>query len=223
MDQQIMKYAVKIIIIFLILPIHEYAHAWTAHKMGDDTAFYKGRLTINPLSHIDIFGALCLLITGFGWAKPVPVNPLRFKNQRKGMAITAAAGPISNLLVAFIAMVVIRFAESTDFYIRSAIDYATERNSVFVIFIMLQYFIYINIGLAIFNLIPIPPLDGSKILGYFTSSKFDRFIYENQQFISIAFLLIIVTGVLGGPLSWMAENVYDIMYYLTNWIPKLIN
>lgn len=97
----------KVIIIFLILPVHEYAHAWAAHKMGDDTAAYSGRLTMNPLAHIDILGALCLLFTGFGWAKPVPINPLKFKKQRLGVADTAAAGPASNLLVALIALLVI--------------------------------------------------------------------------------------------------------------------
>ena len=91
----VLQIITKILIIFLVLPIHECAHAWAAHKMGDETAAYSGRLTLNPLAHIDILGALCLLITGFGWAKPVPINPLKFKKQRFGIAITAAAGPLS--------------------------------------------------------------------------------------------------------------------------------
>ena len=104
----ILKYVVRIIIIFTILPIHEYAHAWAAKKLGDDTALYSGRLTLNPLAHIDPIGAILLFFTGFGWAKPVPVNPMRFKKSRKGMALTALAGPASNLIVAFIVLIIDR-------------------------------------------------------------------------------------------------------------------
>ena len=110
----ILKYVVRIIIIFTILPIHEYAHAWAAKKLGDDTALYSGRLTLNPLAHIDPIGAILLFFTGFGWAKPVPVNPMRFKKSRKGMALTALAGPASNLIVAFIALIILRFILHTD-------------------------------------------------------------------------------------------------------------
>ena len=93
--QKILDYGAKLIVIFMCIPIHEYAHAWAATKLGDDTPRYQGRLSLNPLAHLDPIGALCIFFIGFGWGKPVQVNPIRFKNYRKGMALTAAAGPIS--------------------------------------------------------------------------------------------------------------------------------
>ena len=148
----VLQIITKILIIFLVLPIHECAHAWAAHKMGDETAAYSGRLTLNPLAHIDILGALCLLITGFGWAKPVPINPLKFKKQRFGIAITAAAGPLSNLAVSFIAMIIYRIVLSlpggSGYFLSSAGDITGG----FVILYILQFFILVNIGLAIFKI-----------------------------------------------------------------------
>ncbi len=223
MDKQtILEYGVKLIIIFMILPIHEYAHAWAAHKMGDDTAYYKGRLTLNPLSHIDPLGALLLFFTGFGWAKPVPVNPLRFKKQRKGMAITAAAGPLSNLIVAFIAMIIYRFIISSDFYFNSLLSSHTKDTNWFFILYMIEIFILINIGLALFNLIPVPPLDGSKILQYFTTYKFDAMISKYRTYIYIGLIVLMYTGILRVPLMFLREKVYNVMIYLTNWIPVLM-
>lgn len=212
----VLKYIVRVMIIFLILPIHEYAHAWAAKKLGDDTALYSGRLTLNPLAHIDILGAVCLFFTGFGWAKPVPVNPIRFKKPRKGMALTALAGPASNLIVAFIAMIIYRFILYSDISDKMGIQ-----NASFVFF-MISAFISINIGLAVFNLLPIPPLDGSKILSYFTSAKFDKFLFQYQQYLPIIFIVLIVSGILSGPINWISSIIYDGMFFLTNWIDLIM-
>ena len=103
--QKILDYGAKLIVIFMCIPIHEYAHAWAATKLGDDTPRYQGRLSLNPLAHLDPIGALCIFFIGFGWGKPVQVNPIRFKNYRKGMALTAAAGPISNIIMGLIGIV----------------------------------------------------------------------------------------------------------------------
>ena len=103
--QKILDYGAKLIVIFMCIPIHEYAHAWAATKLGDDTPRYQGRLSLNPLAHLDPIGALCIFFIGFGWGKPVQVNPIRFKNYRKGMALTAAAGPISNVIMGLIGIV----------------------------------------------------------------------------------------------------------------------
>ena len=218
----VLQIITKILIIFLVLPIHECAHAWAAHKMGDETAAYSGRLTLNPLAHIDILGALCLLITGFGWAKPVPINPLKFKKQRFGIAITAAAGPLSNLAVSFIAMIIYRIVLSlpggSGYFLSSAGDITGG----FVILYILQFFILVNIGLAIFNLIPIPPLDGSKIISYFTSAKLDRWIYEPQLIVNAVFFAVIITGILSKPLNIIGGYVYDLFWFITNFIPKLM-
>ena len=218
----VLQIITKILIIFLVLPIHECAHAWAAHKMGDETAAYSGRLTLNPLAHIDILGALCLLITGFGWAKPVPINPLKFKKQRFGIAITAAAGPLSNLAVSFIAMIIYRIVLSlpggSGYFLSSAGDITGG----FVILYILQFFILVNIGLAIFNLIPIPPLDGSKIISYFTSAKLDRWIYEHQLIVNAVFFAVIITGILSKPLNIIGGYVNDLFWFITNFIPKLM-
>lgn len=215
----------KVLIIFLVLPIHEFAHAWAAHKMGDDTAAYSGRLTLNPLAHIDIIGAICLLLTGFGWAKPVPINPLKFKKQRFGISITAAAGPLSNLIVAFIALIIDRLIRgicSMPDFGYYMIDSSGTISSIYILIFILEFFVQINIGLAIFNLIPIPPLDGSKILNYFTPAKWDRWVYEHQMIVNLIFLGVIATGILTTPLSFIRDYILDFFLLITNFIPKLM-
>jgi Zn-dependent protease len=240
----LMEIFTKILIIFLILPVHEFAHAWAAHKMGDDTAAYAGRLTMNPLAHVDIFGAVCLLITGFGWAKPVPINPIKFKNQRLGTALTAAAGPASNLSVAIIALLAYRIITVTSFFrdglaslykqysnideilsqplSASAMEKAANgANYMYFILIILEFFIVINIGLAIFNLIPIPPLDGSKILSYFTSYKVDMWIQKNYMIINLVFMFIIISGALSTPLGWIRNIIVHGLWFITGFIPAI--
>lgn len=218
----IIQYGTRILIIFMILPLHEYAHAWMAKKQGDDTALYSGRLTLNPIAHIDPIGALFLLLTGFGWAKPVPINPLRFKNQRKGIAITAAAGPISNLIAAFLSMILLKVLLLTPFYENLYIDFAAGESNMIYIIHVIYYFVEINIGLAIFNLIPIPPLDGSKIVSYFTTAKFDRFIMQYQQIIYILFIFLLFSPILRTPLMFIRGAVYDLFNLMTSFIPENI-
>ncbi len=213
----------KLMIIFLVLPIHEFAHAWAAHKLGDTTAAYSGRLTINPLAHIDIIGAICLILTPFGWAKPVPINPNKFKNPRAGMAISAAAGPISNLLFALVAFIPYRIIETyltdIEFYLSTS---EQTYETLSVILQILAFFVSVNIGLAIFNLIPFPPLDGSKVLSFFVGPKFDRFIYQNQMVVQLGFMVVILSGILDRPLSFIGGFVIDFLYLITDFIPKLI-
>ena len=224
----LMGYLVRLFIIFLILPIHEFAHAWTAHKLGDDTAKYQGRLTLNPIAHLDPIGAICLLIGGFGWAKPVPIDPTRFTRKhsmRFGVAITALAGPLSNLIVVFLGMVGLRFFKCSDYYNTYWEQYVSGEaisNAPDMIYSMLYAFVTINIGLAIFNLIPIPPLDGSKILSYFTSAKVDRWFIRNEHIVRIVFLVVLVSPILHGPLGFVEDKVFELFTLLTNWIPALM-
>lgn len=144
---------VRLIILFLAIPIHEWAHAWSAYQLGDDTASMRGRMTLNPLAHLDPIGSLLLLFSGFGWGKPVPVNPYRMRtNPRAGMAISAAAGPFSNFVLAMLLAIPFRLGW---------VGWYTGGFSIgSLLFIAIQ----INLGLMLFNLIPIYPLDGEKIL-----------------------------------------------------------
>ncbi len=157
-----MLFRLPVEVLILLIPIllfslcfHEFSHAYSAFKLGDNTAERMGRLTLHPLSHLDLMGSLMILFVGFGWAKPVPVNPYNLSNPRRDMMIVAAAGPLSNLLLALIGGVFFRIITNTSLLLNLS-------NSEIIIQIT-YYFIYINIALAIFNLIPIPPLDGSQI------------------------------------------------------------
>lgn len=162
------------------LTIHEFAHGYVAYKLGDDTAKSYGRLSLNPMKHLDPFGTLCMIFFHFGWAKPVPINPRNFKNPRKGFALTAIAGPATNIVVGFF----------TAFLYLLCLSSFKETNVTFInnleinILLFLLYFFSINIGLGIFNLIPIPPFDGSRILNvilperlYFKIMRYERQIY----------------------------------------------
>ncbi len=209
MDQvRILEICAKVIMIFLVTPLHEFAHAWMADKQGDDTPRLQGRLTLNPFAHIDIIGAICIFVGGFGWGKPVQVNPLRFKKYRKGMMLTAAAGPASNIIIGFFGMIAYKIVA----YIP-----VTSESAQWLAWlgILLYYFTSINFGLAVFNMIPVPPLDGSKVASYFIGRKYDEFIYRYQMAISIFFLLVIATPILQTPLGFLRGLIFTLMDKLT--------
>ncbi len=166
----------------IALTVHEYSHGYAAYRLGDPTAKNFGRLTLNPLRHIDPFGTLCMILFRFGWAKPVPIDPRYFKKPKKGFAIVALAGPISNLLLSFLTAgaYLLLYALLRDVQFSSEIQYSVATNSLIFLFV----FHSLNLGLAIFNLIPIPPLDGSRILNvllppkyYFGLMRYERYIY----------------------------------------------
>ena len=170
--------------VLITLTVHEYCHGYAAYKMGDNTAKNLGRLTLNPIHHIDPFGALCMLFFHIGWAKPVPINPRNFKNPKKGFAITALAGPVSNLIMAFLfsAVFLLMYKTSVNVFITQGEGFLFNLCKTSTTFFSIFY--SVNIGLAIFNLIPIPPLDGSRILNvvlpqkaYFALMKYERQIY----------------------------------------------
>ncbi len=190
------------LVIFLTLPIHEYAHARTAVKLGDPTPRYQGRLTLNPFAHIDYFGSLLILLVGFGWAKPVQINARNFKNPKGGMAITALAGPLSNLLMALISLLLFNLVYFL--WPRSIVHFwGTLALSLF------SYLASINISLAVFNLIPIPPLDGSRILTAILPDRIYYKIMQYEQIIMIALFALVFFGFLSGPLSVLTGAVWD--------------
>lgn len=185
----------SLFVIFLILPLHEFAHGFVAKKLGDPTAKWEGRLTLNPLASVDPMGSLCLLLFGFGWAKPVPVDSRYFKKPKRDMAIVAAAGPVSNFLAALVGALLLVPA--------SAYLGLQSSSNMFIAFLLsfLNSYIAINISLAAFNLLPIPPLDGSRIVAAFLSDRAMYKYYQYQNIIMMGLFLLVMMGALSGPLS----------------------
>lgn len=210
---------IRLLIVFTILPIHEYAHGFAAQKLGDNTALISGRLTLNPLAHVHPVGAVMLILFGFGWAKPVPVNPRNFKNYKRDMAVTAFAGPLSNLLCALAAIFVDRILYNV--LMIQTLSVSTAK-VVFYAYIAIQYFASINLSLAVFNLLPIYPLDGGNILAYFLPAKANAFIYKHANIIQIALIALIYLGILSGPLSWLIEKIYSLFNLLFFWVDYII-
>ena len=203
----VMQILAVLFIIFCILPLHEFAHGWMAEKLGDSTARYNGRLTMNPLASIDPLGALAILLFGFGWAKPVPVNPRNFRNPKGDMAITALAGPVSNLLAALAgALVYNLFSLALRPFLPDVLLLLLE--------FFFQYYIGINVMLAVFNLIPLPPLDGSRILGAFLSDRALFKYYQNQRVIMIVLFALLFMGVLDVPLGILQAGAQSAISWL---------
>lgn len=193
-------------VIFCILPLHELAHAWVANKLGDPTAKLEGRLTFNPLASIDPRGAMWLLLVGFGWAKPVPVDPRYFKKPKRDMALTALAGPVANLLAALVGALV---------YVPVAL-FLPNWGIVRFLLVALSYYITVNVSLAVFNLVPIPPLDGSRILGGFLSDRMLQKYYSYQNVLSMILMLLLLTGALSGPLASLQSFFLNIILKLAS-------
>lgn len=172
------------------LSVHEFAHAYTAYKLGDRTQKAMGRLTLNPFSHIDIAGFICIALFGFGWGKPVMIDDRNFKNKAAGNALTAFAGPCSNIIMAILFTIILKILLITGVILPTM-------NSVVgsIILNMLILTIQFNVVFAIFNLIPIPPFDGSRILHFFLPAKGREYMYKIEQYSFVIVLVILVTGI----------------------------
>ena len=181
-------------VVLLALSLHEAAHGIAAYKLGDPTARNLGRITLNPLKHLDPFGFLSMLLVGFGWANPVPVNARNFKKPRRDMALTALAGPVSNLLLSFVFLLLLRLV---GFGWLWNLSYPSEKMAYFFV-LFLYYGVQLNITLAVFNLLPIPPLDGSRILFILLPPRLYYKIMPYQRQITLVVLLLLLLG----PLSW---------------------
>ena len=190
-QSELFQWVARLAVLLVCLPIHEFAHALAAYKLGDNTADKQGRLTLNPFAHLDVFGSLMILFVGFGWAKPVPVNPAAFKNPRRDMALVAFAGPFANIVMATLLMAIIKIVV----YAGAGRIPMPMINNLFVI---VEFMIYINLVLAVFNLLPVPPLDGSKLLGALLPARlyFGMMRYER---VGMSVLLgLIIMGILTG-------------------------
>lgn len=202
--------------VLIALTFHEFAHGYMAYKLGDPTAKNFGRLTLNPLKHLDPIGTICMIFFHFGWAKPVPINSRYFKKPRRDMALTAAAGPIMNFILAFFGVLVCR--------ILTRIFVAFPAQSDFVYYIqyaaltLFSYFHMLNLSLGVFNLIPIPPLDGSRIFYIFLPPKWYFGVMKYEKYIQLALLVLLWTGLLSRPLSAAVSWISGGMQWLVSWI-----
>ena len=189
-------------VLLFALCFHEFAHAWMAEKCGDNTAARMGRLTLNPMAHLDMMGSLMILFVGFGWAKPVPVDGSNLRNPRTDMMKVAAAGPVSNLLLAMVAGMVLRFMNGTGLLTDS-------------IFILLIYFTRINIALAVFNLIPVAPLDGSQIFSGYLMKTNPQLAWKIQSYgPQVLFGLILFGYFTGFSILWLVMEPFVSFFML---------
>lgn len=201
--------------VLIAITFHEYAHGLAAYKLGDTTAKDEGRLSLNPLDHLDPIGTIMLLLAGFGWGKPVHVNPRNYTKKismEKGEAIVSAAGPIMNLILALVFTLIYyaiyKFAGAT--FVISTVGYVVMK--------LISYTILVNIGLGVFNLIPLPPLDGSKIIMPILPLKAKEWFSNNEQIFYIIFIVIFVTGLAGTiitpAINWITNGLMNLGQFI---------
>ena len=221
-----------VIVVFLVMPVHEYAHGFAAEKLGDPTPRWQGRMTLNPLKHIDYIGAVMIFLIGFGWAKPVQCDSRYFKKPKRDMAITALAGPLSNIICAFISSLirsallftVIKTGHSLDYYL-----FLEGQNPdsywlvvLFIIVMIFEYVIIINLSLAVFNLIPIPPLDGSRIISAFLPPRIYYNLMRYERYFFMILIVLMASDVLALPLSYAIGSVDSALFWLASLPFRLI-
>ena len=206
----IVQYLLRAVVVLITIPFHESAHALASHLLDDDTAVRAGRLSMNPLRHFDPLGALCMLVGGVGWAKPVSINPYNYKNPKVGMALSAAAGPASNLLLAWVSMILYKLCW-----------YSGLGDAVPVLTMFLYYMVAMNLSLAVFNLLPVPPFDGSRIALLFLPQRLYFRAMKYERYIMLAVLALVFLGLLDAPLSWLVNSMWRLMLHMTGFVELL--
>ena len=217
---QIPFYLLRLPVVLFALSLHEASHGYVAYKLGDPTARSLGRLTLNPAKHLDPFGFVCMVLFRVGWAKPVPINTRYFKKPKRDMAICGAAGPLSNLALAIISLVVLRVAliPITNIYKGEMVAFLSNPTQftgtvAFTAVALVVYILYLsvvlNVSLAIFNLIPVPPFDGSRIFYAFLPTKWYFAVMKYERVIMIVMLILFMFGALSGPLGWLLGKIVE--------------
>lgn len=179
-------------LMLIALPVHELAHGYIAYRLGDPTAKDAGRLTLNPLKHLDPFGLIMMVVAGVGWAKPVPVNSGYFKNRRSGMILVSLAGPLSNLVLSFIVMLLWGLVIKLIAIGVIVINTAAMNTFIGYLIDFFSFFVSVNISLAVFNLIPVPPLDGSRLISAFIPEEGYYRFARYEQYVGLAFIILVI-------------------------------
>lgn len=207
--QQVKLYLLRTLVMLVAIPFHEAAHALVSHWLGDDTAKNAGRLSLNPLRHFEPWGALCMVVGGIGWAKPVGIDVRNYKNPKVGMAVSAAAGPFSNLLLAWACYALLKVLAYAGVLVGSLGSTAG---------LFLQLMTVMNISLAVFNLLPVPPFDGSRIALLLLPAKTYFRAMRYERFIMLAVLALVFLGVLDRPLAALNYGALTVMDTLTGFV-----
>lgn len=206
----LLQILMSLVIVLISLTFHEVAHGWMADKLGDHTAKERGRLSLNPFAHLDPIGFFCMLLFGFGWARPVPIDARNFRHPKRGMALTALAGPVSNVLLAYVAVVILNFL----FF------WLDNFGGGWLLMGLMQFFIYVEIisaGLAVFNVFPIPPLDGSKVLFALLSDRAYDKLMRYERYGMGLLMLLLITGLIDTPLGAMRDGLLQLLNSLGTW------
>lgn len=198
----------------LCITVHETCHGLAAYAMGDPTAKQQGRLSLNPLKHIDLIGLVMMAVVHFGWAKPVPIDARRFRNPKAGMALSALAGPLSNVVLAYLAVLL---------YAVCAYFYVTSSDFIWYVLMLFCYYVeLISAGLAVFNILPIPPLDGSKVLFSFLPQTWYAKLMRYERFGMPVLVLLLLTDVLDTPLRFLRDALTGALEFAGQWPFELL-
>ncbi len=227
---EILEYILRIPIVLISLTVHEVAHGYAAYKMGDPTAKNFGRLSLNPLKHLDPIGTVCMILFRFGWAKPVPINTRYFKKPKTGMAISALAGPLSNLLMAFFAYVIAIYISYfgnvgshffLDAFFGTPYIVSSAGKVLYVLYLFFANFFLLNTSLAVFNLLPVPPMDGSRILYVILPDKLYFGVMKYERIIEIVLFACLWLGLLDGLLNTVFGLFINAFNFIVQFLPLL--